>query len=82
MVESEKDRLFHMLRTCKPWNEEQLQVMDGLKHVKGSMSIVLGPAGSGKTTLNRAISLSYWCLGFLILQSRPQTASVITLLVD
>ncbi|SMR52371.1 unnamed protein product [Zymoseptoria tritici ST99CH_3D1] len=64
------EALDHMLRTCKPWNAEQLQVIDSVISQKG-ISCVLGTAGTGKTTLHKALGLYYWCLGYHVLSLAP-----------
>lgn len=66
-----KKELSKILRTCKPWNAEQLAVIDGITETLNGMTIVMGPDGTGKGTLQRALSVYYWCLGFHILNLGP-----------
>lgn len=39
------------LRQCKPWNEQQLKVIDSIHRAKGRLCLCSGIAGSGKSTL-------------------------------
>ena len=41
------------LRSWVNWNPEQLRVIDSIHSVKGGMSIIMGPAATGKTLLQR-----------------------------
>lgn len=67
----DQERHFQSLRTCKPWNLEGLDIIDSLKHVKGGLHLIMGPAATGKSMLNRALSLYFWCLGYHVLSISP-----------
>lgn len=57
------------------WNAEQLQVIKGIKAAKGGMIIVMGPAGTGKTLLQQALSIYFWKLGYHILAVAPANSN-------
>ncbi|KJY02467.1 hypothetical protein TI39_contig50g00005 [Zymoseptoria brevis] len=67
----------HWLKTTKPWNEEQMQVIDSTisGKVAGGMSIIMGPAGVGKTTLHIALTLYFWVLGYRVLSLAPANSN-------
>ena len=57
------------------WNAEQLQVIEGLKRAKGGLIIVMGPAGTGKTSLQQALAIYFYYLGFHILALAPANSN-------
>jgi hypothetical protein len=71
---ADRQALDTALRTCKPWSAEQLQVIDSVTSAKGKFSVVLGTAGTGKTTLHKALGLYYFCLGYHVLSLGPANA--------
>lgn len=71
MSAADKQALDHVLRSCKPWAPEQMAVIDSLTQTAGGLTLVMGPEGTGKSTLQRALMLYYWCLGFHILSLGP-----------
>ncbi|SMR51281.1 unnamed protein product [Zymoseptoria tritici ST99CH_1E4] len=71
MPDADRQALDQALRACKPWNAEQLQVIESVISAKGMLSVVLGTAGTGKTTLHKALGLYYWCLGYHVLSLAP-----------
>ena len=68
---ADKHALDQALRSCKPWTPEQMAVIDNITQTAGGLTLVMGPEGTGKTSLQRALSLYYWCLGFHILSLGP-----------
>lgn len=58
------------------WNQEQLQVIKGIKTAKGGVVIVMGPAGCGKSLLQKALAVYFWLLGFHILNLAPANSNV------
>lgn len=57
------------------WNAEQLQVIKGIKKAKGGFPIVMGPAGTGKTLLQLAISIYFYKLGSHALVLAPTNSN-------
>lgn len=45
------------LKSYKPWNKEQLQLIMQLKNSKGGITLATGTAGTGKTTVQMAIAV-------------------------
>ncbi|KAK3626304.1 hypothetical protein LTR56_019881 [Elasticomyces elasticus] len=58
------------------WNEEQLSVIKGIKAAKGGCVVVMGPAGTGKTLLQQALSIYFYLLGFHVLALAPANSNV------
>ena len=58
------------------WNEEQLSVIRGIKAAKGGVVVVMGPAGTGKTLLQQALSIYFYLLGFHVLALAPANSNV------
>lgn len=59
----------------KVWNEEQKQLLRCIHKAKGSMVIVRGPAGTGKSLLQAAISLYFAKLGYKVLVCPPANSN-------
>lgn len=57
------------------WNKEQLEVIEGIKNAKGGLSIVVGPAGTGKTLLQQALAIYFHKLGYHIITSSPANSN-------
>ncbi|KAK3654018.1 hypothetical protein LTR56_003453 [Elasticomyces elasticus] len=58
------------------WNQEQLAVIRGIKAAKGGCIVVMGPAGTGKTLLQQALSIYFYLLGFHVLALAPANSNV------
>lgn len=63
------------LQNFMAWNQEQLQVIQGIKAAKGGVVIVMGPAGTGKTLLQMALAIYFEKLGFHILALSPANSN-------
>ena len=57
------------------WHAEQLQVIQGIKAATGGTIIVMGPAGTGKTMLQQALSIYFYKLGFHVLALSPANSN-------
>ncbi|KAK4888950.1 hypothetical protein LTR27_012230 [Elasticomyces elasticus] len=58
------------------WNQEQLAVIRGIRAAKGGCIVVMGPAGTGKTLLQQALSIYFYLLGFHVLALAPANSNV------
>jgi hypothetical protein len=68
---SDKAKADNWLRNWKPWNHEQLTVINGITSAKGGMELVMGPAGTGKSLLQLGIAIYFYMLGYHILALAP-----------
>ena len=59
------------LRSWKPWNPEQLRVLDSIHHAKGRFSLTMGIAGTGKTLIQQGLALYFCKLGFRVVAAAP-----------
>ncbi|KAK0260293.1 hypothetical protein LTS09_005109 [Friedmanniomyces endolithicus] len=64
------------LKNWMAWNGEQLAVIEGIKVAKGGTILVMGPAGTGKTLLQEALSIYFYLLGFHVLALAPANSNV------
>jgi hypothetical protein len=73
--EEAKRRADEELLEFMAWNEEQLQVIRGVKAAKDGKLIIMGPAGTGKTLLQEALAIYFWRLGFHIIALAPANSN-------
>lgn len=59
------------LRGWKKWNPEQIEIIDNITKAKGGLTLVMGPAATGKTLLQRGIAIYFYSLGYHILALAP-----------
>ncbi|KAK1810468.1 hypothetical protein LTR12_015158 [Friedmanniomyces endolithicus] len=64
------------LKNWMTWNEEQVAVIEGIRVAKGGTILVMGPAGTGKTLLQEALSIYFYLLGFHVLALAPANSNV------
>jgi senataxin len=64
------------IRKAMDWNKEQMQVIDGVRKAKGGMMLVMGPAATGKTLLQRFLILYFYYLGYHVLAVAPANDNV------
>lgn len=64
------------LLAWKKWNAEQVQVIEGVNNLFSGLSIVSGPAATGKSLLQRGIAKYFYDLGFHVLALAPANANV------
>jgi senataxin len=64
------------IRKAMEWNKEQMQVIDGVRSAKGGMMLVMGPAATGKTLLQRFLILYFYYLGYHVLAVAPANDNV------
>ncbi|KAK3680639.1 hypothetical protein LTR37_021127 [Vermiconidia calcicola] len=68
---AKKEKADRWIRNWRPWNPEQLAVIEGVTAAKGGMSIVMGPAATGKTLLQQALAIYFYALDFHVLAVAP-----------
>ncbi|KAK5167170.1 uncharacterized protein LTR77_007900 [Saxophila tyrrhenica] len=66
-----KERAEVWLRGWKNWNPEQLAIIDGITATKGGMTLIMGPAATGKTLLQRGIAIYFYSLGYHVAALAP-----------
>ena len=70
------------LQGVVPWNEEQKKVIEGIRKALGGMMLVMGPAATGKTLLQRFLILYFYYLGYHVLAVAPANDNVNKLAKD
>ncbi|KAI7478687.1 hypothetical protein KC357_g4295 [Hortaea werneckii] len=71
----EKDEAYKQLVDFMEWNAEQLKVIEGIRKAPDGMLVVLGPAGTGKTSLQEALAIYFWRLGYHVLALAPANSN-------
>ncbi|KAI7466273.1 hypothetical protein KC351_g14569 [Hortaea werneckii] len=71
----EKDDAYQQLVNFMTWNAEQLKVIEGIRRTPDGMLVVLGPAGTGKTSLQEALAVYFWRLGYHVLALAPANSN-------
>jgi hypothetical protein len=54
-----------------PWNEEQKKVIQGIRKALGGIMLLMGPAATDKTLLQRFLILYFYSLGYHVLAVAP-----------
>ncbi len=67
----QRERAEKWLRNWKPWNPEQLAIIDSITAVKGGLNLIMGPAATGKTLLQRGIAIYFYSLGYHVAALAP-----------
>ncbi|RMY58384.1 hypothetical protein D0863_12283 [Hortaea werneckii] len=73
--EEEEKEAYNQLVNFMPWNAEQMEVIEGIRKAPDGMQIVLGPAGTGKTSLQEALATYFWRLGYHVLALAPANSN-------
>ncbi|KAI7090632.1 hypothetical protein KC356_g1315 [Hortaea werneckii] len=73
--EKEEREAYQQLLDFMPWNAEQMEVIKGIRKAPDRMQIVLGPAGTGKTSLQEALATYFWRLGYHVLALAPANSN-------
>ncbi|RMY04793.1 hypothetical protein D0868_06756 [Hortaea werneckii] len=73
--EKEGEEAYRQLVKFMPWNAEQMKVIEGIRKAPDGMQIVLGPAGTGKTSLQEALAAYFWRLGYHVLALAPANSN-------
>ncbi|KAI6910726.1 hypothetical protein KC318_g9291, partial [Hortaea werneckii] len=73
--EKEEEQAYRQLVGFMPWNAEQMKVIEGIRKAPDGMQIVLGPAGTGKTSLQEALATYFWRLGYHVLALAPANSN-------
>lgn len=63
------------INNWQKWNDEQKMAIETITKTKGGIMLVHGPAGTGKTLLQQALSIYFWKLGFHILALAPANSN-------
>ncbi|KAI7278585.1 hypothetical protein KC345_g5885 [Hortaea werneckii] len=73
--EKEEEEAYKQLVNFMPWNAEQMEVIEGIRKAPDGMQVVLGPAGTGKTSLQEALATYFWRLGYHVLALAPANSN-------
>ncbi|KAI6886303.1 hypothetical protein KC360_g2948 [Hortaea werneckii] len=71
----EKDDAYKQLIDFMTWNAEQLKVIEEIRRAPDGMLVVLGPVGTGKTSLQEALAVYFWRLGYHVLALAPANSN-------
>ncbi|KAI6869388.1 hypothetical protein KC323_g2749 [Hortaea werneckii] len=75
VCKKEKDEAYKQLVDFMMWNAEQLKVIEGIRRAPDGMLVVLGPAGTGKTSLQEGLAIYFWRLGYHVLALAPANSN-------
>ncbi|KJX92459.1 hypothetical protein TI39_contig5851g00006 [Zymoseptoria brevis] len=75
-IEKAVESAMRWLLTFQNWNEEQLIALRSLRSAVGSMVLISGPAGTGKTLVLQALCAFFYKLGLHVLVLAPANSNV------
>lgn len=65
-----------MMMSWRHWNPEQLAALHSVRSAVGSVVLITGPAGTGKTLVQQIIAAFFFLVGFHVLVLAPANSNV------
>ncbi|GIZ43784.1 hypothetical protein CKM354_000699800 [Cercospora kikuchii] len=70
------DRVYEMMLNWRKWNPEQLAALRSVRSAVGSIVLISGPAGTGKTLVQQILCAFFYLIGLHVLVLAPANSNV------